>query len=156
MIKSKASKIRISSNSVTRNSPDPIKLTSGLITMDASFICVRHGSLTRYVKLRVAHATGMPRNVPWCMPGSLTSDFIWGRWRGKRTRHSRCMRNPQFYVSGKRPMLTPTKCLSIKGYILSCWPIINNTLMKVEDQWHVPQNCHWIIKHGLKYFVKFI
>ena len=25
------------------------------------------------------------------------------RWRGKRSRHSRCMRNPQFYVSGKRP-----------------------------------------------------
>ena len=27
------------------------------------------------------------------------------RWRGKRSRHSRRMRNPQFYVSGKRPML---------------------------------------------------
>ena len=26
------------------------------------------------------------------------------RWRGKRTRHCRRMRNPQFYVSGKRPM----------------------------------------------------
>ena len=26
------------------------------------------------------------------------------RWRGKRYRHSRRMRNPQFYVSGKRPM----------------------------------------------------
>ena len=26
------------------------------------------------------------------------------RWRGKRSRHSRRMRNPQFYVSGKRPM----------------------------------------------------
>ena len=25
------------------------------------------------------------------------------RWRGKRSRHSRRMRNPQFYVSGKRP-----------------------------------------------------
>ena len=27
------------------------------------------------------------------------------RWRGKRSRHSRRMRNPQFYVSGTRPML---------------------------------------------------
>ena len=27
------------------------------------------------------------------------------RWRGKRSRHSRRMRNPQFYVSGKRPMI---------------------------------------------------
>ena len=26
------------------------------------------------------------------------------RWRGKRSRHSRHMRNPQIYVSGKRPM----------------------------------------------------
>ena len=26
------------------------------------------------------------------------------RWRGKRSRHSRRMHNPQFYVSGKRPM----------------------------------------------------
>ena len=25
-------------------------------------------------------------------------------WRGKRSRHSRCMRNPQLYISGKRPM----------------------------------------------------
>ena len=39
---------------------------------------------------------------PWCMPGSLTSGFLWSRWRGKRSRHSRRMRNPQFYVSGKR------------------------------------------------------
>ena len=39
------------------------------------------------------------------MLGSLTSGFLWSRWRGKRSRHSRRMRNPQFYVSGKRPML---------------------------------------------------
>ena len=43
-------------------------------------------------------------HVPWCMPGSLTSDFRWSRWRGKRSRHRRRMRNLQFYVSGKRPM----------------------------------------------------
>ena len=80
--------------------------------------------LARYVKLRVAHAPGMLgtfspslrvsdpdmhhgtclTHVPWCMPGSLTSGFLWSRWRGKRSRHSRSMRNPQFYVSGKRPM----------------------------------------------------
>ena len=80
--------------------------------------------LTRYAKLRVAHAPGMPEtffpppwisdpdmhhgtcvtHVPWCMPGSLTSGFLWSRWRGKRSRHSRCMRNPQFCASGKGPM----------------------------------------------------
>ena len=38
-------------------------------------------------------------HVPWCMSGSLTCGC-----RGKRSRHSRRMRNPQFYVSGKRPM----------------------------------------------------
>ena len=49
------------------------------------------------------HGTCMT-HVPWCMLGSLTSSFLWSWWRGKRSRHSRCMRNPQFYVSGKRPM----------------------------------------------------
>ena len=38
-------------------------------------------------------------HVPWCMSGSPTCNG-----RGKRSRHSRHMRNPQFYVSGKRPM----------------------------------------------------
>ena len=81
-----------------------------------------HGPLTRYVKLRVTHAPGMPgtfsppplvgdpdlhhgtcvTHVPWCMPGSLTSGFLWILWRGKRSRHSWRIRNGQFYVSGKR------------------------------------------------------
>ena len=80
-----------------------------------------HGPLTRYVKLRVAYAPGMPgtfsppprfsdphmhhgtcvTHIPWCMPGSLTSGFLWSRWREKFSRHSRRMRNAQFYVSGK-------------------------------------------------------
>ena len=88
-----------------------------------------HGPLTRYAKLRVAQAPGMffpgtqgtfspPSRVsdpdmhhgtcvtyvPWYMPGSLTSDFLWSRWRGKRSQHSRHMRNTQFCVSGKRPI----------------------------------------------------
>ena len=87
----------------------------------------QHGPLTRYVKMWVAHAPGMPgtfspaprvsgpdmhhgtcvTHVPWCMSGSLTSGFLWSRWRGKRSGHSRRMRNLQFYVSGKRPMGRP-------------------------------------------------
>ena len=83
-----------------------------------------HRPLARYANVRVAHAPVMPgtfspptrasdpdmhhgtcvTQVPWCMPGSLTSGFLWSRWRGKRSRHSRRMRNPQSYVSGKRPM----------------------------------------------------
>ena len=35
-------------------------------------------------------------HVPWCISGSLNC--------GKRSRHSRRMRNSQFYVSGKRPI----------------------------------------------------
>ena len=46
-------------------------------------------------------------HVPWCISGSLTGGFLWSRWRGKRSRHSRCMGNPQFYVSGKRPIESP-------------------------------------------------
>ena len=80
---------------------------------------IRHGPLTWYAKLGVAHAPGIPRtfsppprvsdpdmhhgtcvtHVTWCMPGSLTSGFLWSQWRGKRSRR---MRNPQFCVSGKR------------------------------------------------------
>ena len=43
-------------------------------------------------------------HVPWCMQWSLTSGFLWSQWRGKRSRHSRRMGNPQFYASRKRPM----------------------------------------------------
>ena len=43
-------------------------------------------------------------HVPWCMPASLTSGFLWSRWRGKRSRHSRRMHNRQFGASDKRPM----------------------------------------------------
>ena len=32
------------------------------------------------------------------------------RWRGKCSRHSRRMRNPQFYVSGKRSITTKEVC----------------------------------------------
>ena len=35
---------------------------------------------------------------------SLTSSFIWSRCRGKHSRHSWRMLNPQFYLFGKRPM----------------------------------------------------
>ena len=75
-----------------------------------------HGPLAKYVKMRLAHAPGMPgtfspilrvsdpdmhhgtcvTHVPWCMSGSLTSCFLWSRWRGNPSRHSRYMRNPQF------------------------------------------------------------
>ena len=87
-----------------------------------------HGPLARYVKLQVAHAPGMPgtfspplwvsdpdvhhgtcvTHVTWCISGVL-----WIRWRGKPSRHSRRMRNAQFYVSGKRSMETLSSLLAL-------------------------------------------
>ena len=66
---------------------------------DILMICF-HGPLARYIKLWVAYAPGMPGTFfspprvrdpdmhhgtcvtkgPWCMPGSLTSGFLWSRW----------------------------------------------------------------------------
>ena len=88
---------------------------------------IANGPLARYVKLRVAHAPGIsgtfslpPRvsdpdmrrgtclpHVPWWMSGSLTSGFVWSRWRGRLSQHSRCMRNLQFHVSGKSLIACP-------------------------------------------------
>ena len=104
-----------------------------------------HGPHARYVKLRVAHAPGMPgtfsppprlgdpdmyhgtcvTHEPWCVPGSLTSGFLWIWWRGKRSRHSRRMRKPQFNVSGKRPIADLVQWL-LNLYI---WLIISNSLV---------------------------
>ena len=83
-----------------------------------------HGPLTRYAKSRVAHNRECRGRFPlhhglaiptcitaraWCTcrdtPATLISGFLWSRWRGKRSRHSRRMRNPQFCVSGKSPIV---------------------------------------------------
>ena len=88
---------------------------------------IRHRPLTRYtiyVKLRIAPAPGMPgmfspppaskeiasqrsrhasrhvRHARAVMQIGIANP----RWRGKRSRHSRRMRNPHSYLSGKRPM----------------------------------------------------
>ena len=77
----------------------------------------RYGPLTRYVKLRVAHAPGMfsppPRasmlhgtcvtHVPWSMPGSLTSGFLW--WRGNRSSIPSACAPLNFAYLVKRPVM---------------------------------------------------
>ena len=106
----------------------------------------RHGPLARYVTLWVAHAPRMSgtfsppqwvsdpdmhhgtcvTHASWCMPGSLTNGFLWSRWRGKRSQHSRRMRNPQFYVSGKRPMgHHPHKLHNLHQAVLDQWANIS-------------------------------
>ena len=83
-----------------------------------------HGPLARYVKLRVRMRREcrerFPRHRRWAIPTCITArasrtcrdacrdrqlsvSFEIGGG-GKRSRHSRRMRNLQFYVSGKRPM----------------------------------------------------
>ena len=47
-----------------------------------------------------------PRHRTCATPGSLTSGFLWSRCRGKRSRHSQSMHNPQICVSGKKPMVS--------------------------------------------------
>ena len=84
-----------------------------------------HGSLTKYGKLRVAHAPGMPGMFPTPPISNETTSLrsrhasrhvrharavmhvgiTNPRWRGKCSRHSRRMCNPQFCVSGKRPIV---------------------------------------------------
>ena len=96
-------------------------LSSDFLTWN---IVCGHGPLARYVKLRVPHAPGVPgtysppprvsdpdmhhgtcvTHVPWCMPGSRTSGFLWSRWRGKRYRHSRRMHIPQFTYLVRGPL----------------------------------------------------
>ena len=52
-------------------------------------------------------------HVPRCMSGSLT------RVRGKSSRHSRRMRNLQFYVSGKRPIRRGVNNQSAEVFIVT-------------------------------------
>ena len=112
---------------ITRSLAD----TTNVKTILNEHILPSRGPLTRYPKLRVAHATGMsgafsppPRindpdmhhdtcvtYVSWCMPGSLTSGLLWCCWRRKCSRHSRSMRNPQCCVFGKRHMPEDVKGL---------------------------------------------
>ena len=76
------------------------------------------GPLARYVKLRVAHASGMPwtwhasrhvRDLRAVMHAEIDNQrFPLKSMAGKRSRYSRCMRHPQFYVSGKRPWYNET------------------------------------------------
>ena len=73
-------------------------------------------------------------HVPWCMLGSLTSGFLWSRWRGKRSRR---MRNPQFYVSGKRPM-APRQKFPVMDTRVTCHIhilYIHDSIIRFNGMW---------------------
>ena len=60
-------------------------------------------------------------HVPWCMPETLTCGFLWSRWRGKRFRHSRCVRNPQ-----------PVKG---KALVTICFPLFDKFILAHTPAW---------------------
>ena len=143
------------------------------------------GLLNRYLKLRVAHAPRMPgtfsppprvsdpvmhhgtcvTHMLWCMPDSLTSGFLWSRWRGKRSRYSRRTRNPLIYISGKRPIACAanlyschTKCLPLNP----CFKWFIRTLRPRQNDHYFPdvnfkriflnENIRILIKSSLTFF----
>ena len=98
--------------------------SAAILIRNTGTVYAFNGQLARYINLWVAHAPGMPgtfsppplvrypgmhhvtcaTHVPWCIPGSLISGLSWSRWREKHSWHSQRMRNPQFCVTGKRPI----------------------------------------------------
>ena len=94
-----------------------------------------NGPLVRYIKLRDVHAPGIPETfsppprvsdpgmhhgtcvmyVPWCMPGSLTSDFSLRSAAGKTFQAFPGVRNPQFCVSEAHGNKKNTCCANAPG-----------------------------------------
>ena len=85
-------------------------------------LCMR-----RECRKRFHHHRGLA--IPKCITAHASRtcrDACWDRslavfWRGKHSRHSLCMRNPQFNVSGKRSMLLPVAsytCMEPTLYIM--------------------------------------
>ena len=78
----------------------------------------RHGPLTRYVKLQVAHAPGMPGTSPPPPPPPISHDaravmhvgIAYLRWRGKRSRHSRRMHTRNFAYLARGPLIKVMVC----------------------------------------------
>ena len=67
----------------------------------------------------LAIPTCITARAPCTCLGSLRSGILWSRCREKRTRHSRRMRNPQFYVSSKRPIYHMSILFFVTSHFLS-------------------------------------
>ena len=97
--------------------------------------CSDHGILTRYVKLRVAHAPGTfspplrvsdpdmhhgtcVTHVPRCMPGSLTSGFVWSRCRESVPSIPGACATRSFAYLARGPLLFLMLCQSALTYNL--------------------------------------
>ena len=66
------------------------------------------------------------------------------RWRGKRSRHSRRMRNPQFYVSGKRPIAHVHSRRKNYSSTVPTDAALTNSIVSMSvlkiSMWYPPQN----------------
>ena len=83
-------------------------------------------------------------HVPWCMLGTQTSVFLWNQWRRKRSRHTLCMRNQQFYVSGKRGL--SVREITKSSDTFSATNINSNIvwLFQLHDTIQMKSNYTWI------------
>ena len=135
-IKSATHRNHTQPHQATHHTQQPYTTSSSQSTLQARMHI--HGPLTRYVKLRVAHAPRMPGTFPPPPTSKETASYRSRhasrhvsharammhfeinnpQWRGKHSRHSRRMRNPQSSISGKRPMsVRPPRTTAIYGYI---------------------------------------
>ena len=100
-----------------------VLLSAARIAVRALNCITYHGPLTRYVKLQVAHAPGMPGTfspaadfkgnrklaIPTCITAVRDARAVMHvgiahlRWRGKRSRHSRRMRTCNFAYLARGP-----------------------------------------------------
>ena len=89
-------------------------------------------------------------HVPWCLSGSLISGFLRSRWQGKRSRHSQHMRNPKFYVSGKRPIaIVNFVAVIVKiltKFLPTLWPCKSVSIIVMQNYTH-----SWWILHTQRY-----
>ena len=82
-----------------------------------AYEAVYHESLTRFVKLRVAHASEMPGTF-FASCNACRDRYRW--WRGTRSRDSRRKSSSQIYVSDNRPMHSIAAIL-VHGDVLIIW-----------------------------------
>ena len=138
--------------------------------------CQAMGLFTRYVKLRVTHAPGMPgtfspppwasdpdmhhgtcvTHVPWCMPISLTSGFLWHRCRENvpGIPGACASRNFPYLVRGPLQLVccsgTRTFYLRVPDLWISCWDLMacQRTRKVMATEQHVPVSHFIIIWHN--------
>ena len=77
--------------------------------------------MRREYRERFPRHRGLATHVPWCMPGSLTSSFLWSQWRGKRSQrsHTCAIRNITYLVRGPCPSVRTAR-LYYRTSCLTC------------------------------------